>query len=202
MINISKQGVTKSSFDVLVIYRGGNEIEETFAQFFTDHYAPICRHAAFITGSREDGEEIAQEVFLRYCRKPPDHDNAVAWLYKVANNLAYNRLRNYKTELKYRNRQAFGISASDPDIAAELERHGVEESVVARYKAEMVRRVLESMSPRDRMCLLLKSSGYSYGEIAEIIGIKSTSVGTIIARSRERFSKKYSREVGNDGMSE
>jgi DNA-directed RNA polymerase specialized sigma24 family protein len=45
------------------------------------------------------------------------------------------------------------------------------------------------------MCLLLKFSGYKYNEIAEVIGVESSSVGTILARAQAKFKEKYQKEV-------
>jgi len=54
---------------------------------------------------------------------------------------------------------------------------------------------LNSMEFRDRICLLLKFSGYKYSEIAEVLEVEISSVGTIIFRAQAKFKQKFSKEV-------
>ena len=58
-----------------------------------------------------------------------------------------------------------------------------------------VRKILACLPDRDRMCLLLKFSGYKYGEIADIIEVEKSSVGTILARAQAKFKERYLKEV-------
>ena len=46
------------------------------------------------------------------------------------------------------------------------------------------------MNARDRVCLLLKYSGWQYNEIADILEIKKTSISQILSCSG-KFIKKY-----------
>ena len=44
----------------------------------------------------------------------------------------------------------------------------------------------------------MKHSGFSYDEIAEAIGVKKTSVGTIVVRAQAKFKKIYLEQKGCD----
>ena len=43
--------------------------------------------------------------------------------------------------------------------------------------------------------LLLRQEGFSYREIAEVVGVSHRSVGTILARALQRFAAELPREV-------
>jgi len=58
-----------------------------------------------------------------------------------------------------------------------------------------VRQVLQMMEERDRLLLIMKHSGYSYEEIAEVLGVKKTSVGTLVARAHRKFKEHFQEEV-------
>lgn len=56
-----------------------------------------------------------------------------------------------------------------------------------------VRRVLAEVPERQRECLLLRHSGYSYAEIAATLGIALGSVGVLLARAEHAFRAHYRR---------
>ncbi|MDI6906197.1 MAG: RNA polymerase sigma factor SigX [Thermoanaerobacterales bacterium] len=154
---------------------------------FDRYYPEIFRQLAYILGNRDTAEDLAQETFLKLYAHPPRHqDNLPAWLRKVAVNLAYKHLQKEQN----RRRRELKIAAED-----EHNRAGVD-PVTRRQEVRDVRAVLETLSRRDRTCLLLRFSGYSYAEIAEIIGVEPSSVGTLLARARSRFRDEYNRREG------
>lgn len=51
----------------------------------------------------------------------------------------------------------------------------------------MARRLLETLSDRARICVLLRSDGWSYGEIAEFLSISERLVRHELEKSTEAF---------------
>lgn len=145
----------------------------------------MFRHIAYLTGNTQTAEDITQEVFTRLYREPPEHDNVAAWLFKVANNLAYNHIRDEKT----RSAKESAISVGEEDKII-----NIEDRAIRNQEIRQIRKALDSLPERDRMCLLLKFSGYRYSEIAEVIGTEKTSVGTILVRSQKKFLEKFKEE--------
>ena len=58
---------------------------------------------------------------------------------------------------------------------------------------------LAELSPRDRDGLLLWEEGFSYDEIAEMLGLSRGSVGTTLARARTRLAETYRHLTGAEG---
>jgi len=142
---------------------------------------------AYLLGNRDTAEDLAQETFLKLYASPPRHqDNLPAWLRKVAVNLAYKHLQKEQN----RRRRELRVATEDEHAGA-----GVD-PVTRRQEVREVRAVLEALPRRDRTCLLLRFSGYSYAEIAQIIGVEPSSVGTLLARARSKFRDEYSRREG------
>src|SRR5690606_8149349 len=71
------------------------------------------------------------------------------------------------------------------------ERHDLEDLAIRSEERINVHQVLESLSERDRTCLIMRFSGFSYQEIAEVIGVSKNSVGTILLRAMRRFRREY-----------
>lgn len=128
-----------------------------------------------ITGSRTDGEDVAQEAFLRAYRKLHQFDPARefrAWLLGITANLAKNHIRR-RTRREDRE-QADPLlqeekNERDPRLAALLE-------------------AMEALSASERAILTLKyMEGYSVNDIAAILKIRQSAVKMRLARAREHL---------------
>lgn len=73
-----------------------------------------------------------------------------------------------------------------------------EESVIRKEDTNMVHRILNYMPERDRTCLIMKFSGFSYDEIARATGVRKASVGTVIARAQARFRDRMLEMKGSE----
>lgn len=161
-----------------------------FKELFDTYYTAVYRQLYFLLGEQTAAEDLAQETFLKLYSTPPrDLYNPGGWLVRVATNLAYNYLRSEK-------------SRKERETNVEYERISniisYDEMFIRSQEVRQVRAVLKQMAVRDRVCLLLKFSGYSYSEIADVIGVEKSSVGTILARALRRFKEEYCREKGDE----
>jgi RNA polymerase sigma-70 factor (ECF subfamily) len=139
-----------------------------------------------VLGDPNESEEVAQEAFLRLSSDPvmarPD-DEVAAWLTRVGMNLAFNRRRDrarFAARTERARRLEQGGHASDPAVA-----------VLRREDQDEVRRALAELPERQRECLLLRHSGYSYAEIAEVLEVAVGSVGVLLARGEKAFRERY-----------
>ncbi|OPX88499.1 MAG: RNA polymerase sigma factor YlaC [Pelotomaculum sp. PtaB.Bin104] len=165
-----------------------------FQALFDRHYPALCRKLIGLLGSRAAAEDVAQEAFMKLYLTPPREDaNLRGWLSKVATNLAINQLR---SEGSRRRRETNAGRARDTDLV-----EGPEDALLREEKALLTKRVLEILPERDRACLLLRFSGMSYAGIAAALGLKETSVGTLLARARASFKSEYTRlKESDDGV--
>lgn len=157
-----------------------------FKEIFETHYAPIFRWTAYLLDDLIAAEDVAQDTFIRLLYSPPKEETNIAgWLKKAAANLAFNYLRSEKQrrerEVKSKALEQNSRGSAEDDL---LEIEGLAE----------VRSSLNQLEARDRLCLLLKASGYSYEEISEVICVKKSSVGTLLVRAQAKFKKIYSGE--------
>lgn len=182
-----KEGAGIEVFEILKKTVGKSE-EYNFTKCFEKHYGEILKHAAYITGSLQAGEDIAQDTFAKLHKVEPDNSNVRAWLFKVSTNLSYNYIRS----LNIRKAKEPAITEYEMDKVI-----SIEEAAIKNIEVRRTKKVLSKLSPRDRLCLMLKFSGYQYTEIAEIIEVQNTSVGKIISRAQEKFKRLYEKEVKN-----
>lgn len=163
---------------------------ELFEEIFRTHWAKILRLLSRLLADSDEAEDLTLEVFLRFYRKPPLlKQNPAGWLYRTAVHAGYNALRARKRRRHYEEQGGLlmmeNSSPENPDRAAER----VEE-------IEWVRQVLAKMKPRSAQILLLRHSGLSYSEVAEVLGVASASVGTLLARAEKEFLQEYRKRAG------
>ncbi len=162
-----------------------------FAQFYPELFGLVYR----VLGDRMETEDTLQEAFFKLADESdlqtrPDPEVG-AWLRRVAMNLAFNRQRTAR-RARARLERVGQLEHADtaPDEADPSGPSGV---VVRREERAAIRRALAEVPERQRECLLLRYSGYSYAEIAETLGIAVGSVGVLLARGEHAFRTHYRR---------
>ncbi len=155
-------------------------------RLFREYHATLVRYLTRRLGDRDWAEEVAQETFVRALRQDVIV-NERSWVFAVAHNLVRDgarrdaRNRRHLELLAAESREA---EADGPDVTMEL-------TLERAQGAAMARKALEALGERDRQALLLKEEGLDYGEIAEVLGIEKSSVGTTLSRARKRLAETY-----------
>lgn len=185
--------------DLLDRMRRGDD--SAFACLFERHWSGVHRLLARLLGDYDAAGDQAQEVFVQLYRRPPDGDVVPlrAWLYRVAINRGYNVLR---TDRRRRSREdavardpgagamaAAGFGASAADVA-------LIEATNQAEERDTVRRALLTLPARQRDCLVLRSEGLSYAEVAAALGVASGSVGTLLVRAERAFRAAFLAQRG------
>ena len=159
--------------------------EVEFEAAFSEHYSRVYGVLFRLLGNRAEAEDVTVEAFWRlWERAPQQRDNLGGWLYRVAMRLGYNALR------AARRRERYELQAGHEALEATLEPEP-SQAVEARQERRRVREVLSQMKDRDAQLLLLRHSGFSYREIAGILGVAPGSVGTLLARAEAEFEQLY-----------
>ena len=156
--------------------------EELFAQVYPGLHCYCVRMAS----DPDLGEDLAQEAFVRLLdhRVQGEPPQLRAWLFKVATHLMRERVR--VGENRRRLLEKNPVLPGGPDTPdRELDR---------REDVRRVRRALDDLGPRDRQLLLLREEGFSYQELAQVLEVKPTSVGTLLARARQRLADALATE--------
>lgn len=162
---------------------------ESFQRLFREHYPTVARKLHALVSDRSLAEDLAQEVFVRLYRSPPDDLSRIGpWLQRVLTRIAYDHLRKRTSERRIFERE---------HLRLETETHAVpsnETIAINNWEKDVVRQVLQKLSERDRTALLLKEQGYSYAEIGERLNVNPKIVGSLLSRAAERFKKRFGEE--------
>jgi RNA polymerase sigma-70 factor (ECF subfamily) len=158
-----------------------------------------------LTGSPADAEEIAQDAFVRAYRAlrgyEPARIRALAlrpWLYRIAVNVARNRLRGKRPILLPLNGAApddderiFGIEPADggegPEVIAERREQGAELAAL-----------VAGLPPRYRAAVVLRHvEGLAYAEIAEALEQPIGTVKANVHRGLRQLREALERNEGS-----
>jgi RNA polymerase sigma factor (sigma-70 family) len=168
--------------------------ELRFESLYLAHYSRVVGLLFRLTASRSEAEELANEVFWKLYRQPlktgPDA-SVSGWLYRTATNAGIDALRKAARRREYEERAARAGVESHPAA-------GPLEGVLREEKRRRVRRVLGQLKPVQAQALVLRSSGFSYEEVAAVLRVKRVSVGTLLLRSEQAFRKCYWKLYGKE----
>lgn len=144
------------------------------------------------TGNTEDAEDLTQQLFLNLFRSARRYRPKAlfkTYIYRIASNMAVSFARKRKT-------RSGGVSL-DQIIEEGYEPHGsvTEYGPVVTLEHRELQRVyaeaLLRLSPDYRTALELKvGKGFSYKEIAQIMGKSVSAVESILFRARERLAEE------------
>jgi len=155
-----------------------------------EHYdreqLPLRRYLLFLGLDQESCREIVQESFLRlhqHILAGGDQTNLRAWLYRVAHNLARNSQTAFHSSRT--GPLADATAAGDPPSAAA----SVEDEFLAKERTVRLSRAMQQLSTAQRECLVLRSQGLKYREIADVLNLSTSTVGENIQRGLEKLKE-------------
>jgi RNA polymerase sigma-70 factor, ECF subfamily len=136
-------------------------------------------------GDRDDASEALSETFLRAIEKVPTlrggADAFRAWLFRIARNVATDRLR-VRSRIVLR---------AEPDDSADSMVAGPDDRAVAREESAEVRRALSTLPPDDREVVWLRvCAGLSSEDVGRIVGKRPGAVRMQQLRALEAMAKR------------
>ncbi|GAA4327643.1 sigma-70 family RNA polymerase sigma factor [Flaviaesturariibacter amylovorans] len=138
--------------------------------------------------SREDAEEVAQDVFVKAYRSLADFKGASkfsTWLYTVATTSALTWLRKKRVDTQSLDDEAVYARADNLDGGMRAD------TVEQKSRAGMVNAAIRLLAPDDAQILTLFYKGeQSLDEIASVMGITANNAKVKLHRARTRLKEK------------
>jgi RNA polymerase sigma-70 factor (ECF subfamily) len=155
---------------------------QSFEDLYRDTFPRVYAYVASLLRDRSAAEDVTALAFERAYRKrarfSARRGSPEAWVFGIARNAALDELR------KLRRRASL---QSEP---ADVWSPGPDEEAERAFRREEVRAALASLDGRDRDLVALKfAGGLSNGEIARVLGISETNVGSRLHRAVEKLRK-------------
>ncbi|MGD0565952.1 MAG: sigma-70 family RNA polymerase sigma factor [Candidatus Goldiibacteriota bacterium] len=174
--------------------KAGNQ--ESFNRLVDKYSKAIINYIFRFTGSREDAQDLAQDVFIKVYNSAKNYVPSAkftTWIYRMANNTAIDYIRKKKSR---------GIHTSlDEHIeSGSAEMHGAstdgkikpaDEMMENEEIAENVRQALLKLPDNQRAAIIMKIyEDKPYSEIAQILGTSIASVESLLFRARQALKSR------------
>ncbi len=166
--------------------RDSQRERELLGRLFEAHSARIYNYVAKLIGDRDEAEDVLQEAFVRASAKlgRGTEERARRWLYRVATNLAIDRLR----------RRRFRMISMDsgPGEArltdlVESRSAGPEAALEGAEMRESLAAAVEGLPTEQRQVIVLRHmSGLSFKEISKVTG---WPLGTVLSRMHRALER-------------
>jgi RNA polymerase sigma-70 factor (ECF subfamily) len=155
-------------------------LEKRVTHYFEQWREQVYRYLVAVFGHPELAEEFTQEAFLRLYNVLHSGEsiaNVRAWVFRVAHNLAVNQIKSRQFIAPVTEEAWEELYRTLRDAAPGPEQRLLQQEKVNRLCASIAR-----LTQAERECLHLRSKGFRYREMAEILGLSTTTVAETLYR--------------------
>ena len=192
--------------DIRLMLRVRDDEPAAFEELVEQYQHRLVAVMNHLVGHPQEAEDLAQEAFLRVYRsrkKYRPRSKFSTWLFTIANNLALNTLRARQRKpvvpLPAQDSGPLGPRPAEqlvPDTGT-----GPMQKVQNRELCEVIRRALDGLNDRQRMAVVLnKFEDMGYAEIAEVMGLTTKAVKSLLSRARENLRAALAGYIYMDGQ--
>lgn len=167
--------------------RVGGAVRADLDEVFRRDYRLVVGVAARVLGSRDQAEDVAQDVFLSFGRSSVPSGEARGWLSVAAAHTALNLLRAGRRRAS--REETVVVTGAVADVA---------DLVVTIEERSRVRAALARLPRKQAVALVLRHSGLSYADVAAALDLSPTSVGTTVRRAEAALRKELNRHAPSD----
>jgi len=149
-----------------------------------------------MTLSKEDSEDIAQEVFIKAYNnlyKFQKKSRFSTWIFRIAINTLNTHFRYKKDYDLNKEDQMTKLQCDSKDIP--------EEALDLKEKKREVFKILDVLNLEQKNAIVLKYiEGFSYREIGEILGINEDSAKMKVHRAKKKLCELNKSKIGERGV--
>ncbi len=177
--------------DIILLRRTAQGDEAAFEELIKRYQRQVFSTVYRYTGSPEDVEELAQEIFLKVwhnAAKFKERSSFSTWLYRIT----VNHCLNYKAKKIHRIQhvsiEEIAVSGNVPEGLKTNPSHD------QNRRLAIIQQAIKELPKRQRAAFILAQyEDKSHQEIAEIMDISVSSVHSLIFRARIELQQKLSR---------
>ena len=172
--------------------------DAAYDELVRTYSGPIYHVAYRMTGDAAEASDAVQDIFLKIFRNIGGFKGEAAlktWIFKIAFSEILNRLRWWKRRHRYAtlsldespngNTPGDGVADAGPTP---------EEVLQAKEREDAIQQALRRLSHEHRSIIVLRDiEGFSYTEIADVLGISMGTVKSRLARARADLKKSLMR---------
>ena len=155
--------------------------KEVFTAAIKENEGILFKIAAVYTNSSEDKQDLIQEIIYQLWKSYDSFNQQSrfsTWMYRVALNVAI-------YQLKVSKKKILTVPIEDQNF-----NYQEDDNSAIEEKWKLFRKQIEGLNLLDKAIVTLYLDDKSHDEIAEVIGISSSNVGTKISRIKEKLKSQ------------
>lgn len=159
-------------------------LQQKFQTLVDEHRGILFKVSASYCRDADDREDLAQEIIAQLWRSFPSFDGRClfsTWMYRVALNVAISFVRRERT----RKRQVIPADGRVLEVIDETQQAPQPLADVGPLYG-----FIERLDPLNKALILLYLDDKSHAEIAQVLGISTSNVGTKISRLKANMKKE------------
>lgn len=160
--------------------------KDTFILAINENQGLIFKVASIYTNTIEDRNDLSQEIIYQLWKSFDSFQQKSSlstWMYSVAMNVA---IRHLKIDKKR-------VSTIPLDEQFLNFQDGVNSEIEEKWK--VLKQQIDQLNLLDKGIVILYLDNKSYEEIAQIIGISASNVGTKLSRIKEKLKKQLKKQI-------
>jgi len=157
---------------------------DTLLQEIRDNQGIIFKVCNSYCSNPHEREDLAQEIMYQLLRSGDRYNGSfkfTTWMYRVALNVAISFYRKNRNSQQQDHLSESHEQLSDESSDPELEKN-----------IQLLQQFISALKELDKALMILYLESKPYSEIAEIMGISESNVGTRISRIREKLKQQFS----------
>ena len=181
--------MARSDVQLMLDVKAGDD--SSFELLLRKYRTPLVNFLYRMVRNSATAEDLAQEVFLRVYRARKDYAPSAkftTWMFRIATNLALNARRDGRYQQLEVSMDQPADSQEGAQTAFEVpdRQPGIEHQLMARDRAALIRRAVESLPEKQRAAVLLhKYQEMDYDEIARILQCSESALKSLLFRAYE-----------------
>jgi RNA polymerase sigma-70 factor (ECF subfamily) len=173
-------------------HQPGQALPPTFEQLFADYQPLVYGICLKFTGTPQDAEDAAQEVFTKIWRNLDEFQEQSSlrtWIYRIAMNTCIDYSRRPWRKFGHRKTTLEDL-AGQADQPLLSDENTAEERLLAKEQASRVRKAVTRLKPHLRAVLILKDlEELSYDEISAVLRINLGTISSRLNRARKALQE-------------
>lgn len=151
---------------------------KSFIGLFIENYDALIERVRWRLKNLQHVDDVVQDTFLKLQSIPQEReiDNPRSYIFRIADNLAMDRLRKDKLETRFFTDDD-GEQSRDATPSPEIQTD-------YRQRLERLSRIIDTLPPRQRQAFVLhKFEGLSHAEVARTMDISTSAVEKLIMKA-------------------
>jgi RNA polymerase sigma-70 factor (ECF subfamily) len=161
-----------------------DEHKQLFQEIIEQHKGILFKVARAYCPNEDDRQDLIQEMMIQIWQSLHRYDSKFkisTWLYRISLNVAISFYRKNSTR-----------TSKYTELNEQTEQIPTDEKADNESQLNLLKKFISELKEIDKALIILYLEDKSHAEIAEILGMSVSNVGTKVGRIKEKLKQRFS----------